>query len=307
MKICVIGGTGHIARFLVPMLVRDGHKVIVVSSGRKLLPEQGEWAKVEHQICPYKRADGDWQCFIRGLGTEVIIDLLGLDLPSTYKAGKGSCKQLIACGSLWMLGVPKQLPTPEVTQGPCYFSGYAQRYEEIQKIMAETQIDGIAFSAIFPPNISGPGKIPLEVRGGRDIEVHRQMVRGETVILPQYCNTAIGPCDAEDIAQAFWLAVGQSQRAAGKIFNVGASYALTAIEFVETYSAIYGVKLPIEFVDPDEFYTKIVPNLGGNYHFRTHMLPDISRLTETLGYSPKYTPEESLERAVLWMKSEGVL
>ena len=173
--------------------------------------------------------------------------------------------------------------------------------------MAEAQSDGIAFSAIFPSNICGPGKIPLEVKGGRDIEVHRQMTRGETVYLPKFCNTAIGPCDAEDIAQAFWLAVGQSQRAAGKIFNVGASYALTAVEFVKAYSEIYGVELPIEFVDPDEYYTKIVPDPGGNYHFRAHMLPDISRLTETLGYSPKYTPEESLQRAVEWMKSEGLL
>lgn len=305
MKICIIGGTGHIAKFLVPMLLQDGHKVVVVSSGRKPLPQ--EWTHVEHQTCSYLRDDDRWQNFIMKMEAEVIIDLLGVDLQSTYKAGKGSCKQLIACGSLWMLGVPKQIPTPEVTQGPCQFLGYARRYKEIQELMKVAAEDGIVFTAIFPPNICGPGKIPLEVKGGRDIEVHRQMARGETVYLPEFCNTAIAPCDAEDVAQAFWRAVGQPQKAAGKIFNVGPNYALTVVEFVKAYSRIYGIEFPIKFVNPAEYYEKVLPSPGGNYHFKAHMLPDISRLKETLGYSPKYTPEESMQRAVLWMKKENLL
>ncbi len=232
MKICIIGGTGHIAKFLVPMLVQDGHKVVVVSSGRKPLPQ--EWTHVEHQRCSYLRDDDTWQNFIMEVEAEIIIDILGVDLLSTYKAGKGSCKQLIACGSLWMLGVPKQIPTPEITQGPCQFLGYARRYKEIQELIKVA---------------------------------------------------------AENVARAFWRAVDQPQKVAGKIFNVGPNYALSAVEFV----------------DPAECYTKILPNLGGNYHFRAHMLPDISRLKETLGYSPKYTPEESMQRAVLWMENENLL
>jgi len=33
MKICVIGGTGHIGRNLVEMLVREGFEVIVITRG----------------------------------------------------------------------------------------------------------------------------------------------------------------------------------------------------------------------------------------------------------------------------------
>ncbi len=307
MKICVIGGTGHIAKFLVPMLVEDGHSVTVVSSGRKPLPRGGAWERVSHQTRPYLRDDDEWQRFIAELGAEVIIDLLGVDLPATYGAGKVSCKHIIACGSLWMLGEPKIIPTPEVTQGPCEFDGYAKRYQEIQGVMEEATRDGIAFTAIFPPNICGPGKIPLETQGGRNVEVHRELIQGGKVYLPQGCNNTIGPCDAQDIAQAFWLAVGQREKATDQIFNVGASYALTVEGFVQAYSAIYQVEIPIEYVNPDVFYKKIIPNPGANYHFRAQMLPDITKISEVLGYRPKYTPEETIERAALWMESQGLI
>ena len=33
MKICVIGGTGHIGSFLTPKLAGDGHDVTVVTTG----------------------------------------------------------------------------------------------------------------------------------------------------------------------------------------------------------------------------------------------------------------------------------
>jgi nucleoside-diphosphate-sugar epimerase len=33
------------------------------------------------------------------------------------------------------------------------------------------------------------------------------------------------------------------------------------------------------------------------------MLPDISKIRARLGYEPHYTPEQTLERAVDWMKN----
>jgi nucleoside-diphosphate-sugar epimerase len=37
------------------------------------------------------------------------------------------------------------------------------------------------------------------------------------------------------------------------------------------------------------------------------MCPDISKAKNLLGYQPKYTPEQSLYRAVEWMKSNKML
>lgn len=306
MKILVIGGTGHIGSFLVPMLSNIAEKVGVVSRSDKKIEEAG-WENVQILQGKYMRDNRDWCDFVRQGEFEVLIDILGADVPSTYEAVKAHCKHYIACGSLWMFGPPKVVPTPEKTQGPCQFEGYAVRYSELLSIRQQAEQDGVMFTAIMPPNICGPGKIPLDGHGGRDLEVHKAHMQGQPVKIFEGCNTLIGPCDAEDIAQGFFLASCQGEAAAGEIFNVGSAYSLTAPQFIETYGQIYGSKIPIEFVSSESFFGSVLPAAGASAHFSQHMLPDISKIRSKLGYKPKYSPEETMERAVGWMKRQKLL
>ncbi len=305
MRVAVIGGTGHIGRNLTPMLVEAGHDVTVITSGRTPLPEDGAWASVTAVKLTYG-AEG-WTDTIRELRPQVIIDILQGRSPELYEALRDICEHFVVCGSVWMFGLPRVVPTPPQTQSPCPFEGYARRYEDMQATRDRARADGIAFTAVMPPNICGPGKIPLETRGGRSIEVHRALQRGEPVILPEPGSNLIGPCDAEDIARIFLLAVENREGAADEIFNAGSAYALTIMQFAETYAEIYGVEIPIELVSWARFEAEVAPEIGANWHFRANMCPDISRTTERLGYRPKYTPEETMERAVRWMFDEGLL
>jgi len=305
MKTCVIGGTGHIGKNLTRMLVEAGHEVTVVSSGRTPIPEGGVWKSVKTVIHQYGTAG--WTETIRALRCEVIVDILQGDSPALYEAVRESCEHLVVCGSVWMFGAPRIVPTPEETQGPCPFEGYARRYQQMLATRDRAISEGKAFTAIMPPNICGPGKIPLEGKGGRSLEVHRSHQRGEPVVLPEPGSNLIGPCDAEDVARGFFCAVQNREAAAGEIFNVGSAFALTAIRFIETYADIYGVNIPIEFVSWREFEQKVLPELGANYHFKVNMCPDITKIQTKLGYRPAYTPEQSMERAVRWMKQEGFL
>ena len=43
MKVIVIGGTGHVGGFMVPMLVDAGCEVIVIGSGKTPAPTTGKW------------------------------------------------------------------------------------------------------------------------------------------------------------------------------------------------------------------------------------------------------------------------
>ena len=228
-------------------------------------------------------------------------------MPATYAAVKASAGQFIACGSLWMFGEPIIVPTPEETQTECPFPGYALRYEELRETCRRAKSDGFLFAAIMPPNIAGPGKVPLECRGGRSIETHRAHQRGEPVPLPEPGQTLIGPCDAEDVAGGFLAATRRPEQAAGEIFNVGSAYALTVRQFVEAYADIYGKAIPIEWTSWQRYSTVILPDLGANFHFKAHMCPDLSKIRSKLGYEPKFTPEAALERGVAWMKDEGLI
>lgn len=305
MKILIIGGTGHVGSYLTSFLVQKGHEVVVMTSGRRPIPESGAWESVCPVIASYRRGGGDWQTAVADLEADVIIDILGTDVPLLYEMSRLHCQHLIVCGSIWMFGPPRTVPTPEATQGPCIFEPYAQRYHELVITRNRALEEGIAFTAVMPPNICGPGKIPLDTMGGRSPDVHRALARGEEVVLPFPCSNLISPCDAEDIATAFVLAVESRDAAAGKIFNVGSAYGLTALQFVEVYGAIYGVDLPVRFVDW-KTYTTISPSRASYYHFEANMCPDITEIKEKLGYRPDYTPEQSMERAVNWMRGEGI-
>jgi len=307
MKVCVIGGTGHIGRFLTPLLVRNGHEVTVVTSGRSPVPPGAEWEMVTFVRGQYKRDDRQFEGLISEIGAEVVIDILGTHLPGVYRGTRNACRHLIACGSVWMFGPPKVVPTPPEAQGPCEFEGYAMRYREMLAVKEQAKSDGVALTAIMPPNICGPGKIPLDNLGGRDAHLHRAMMQGQPALLPRGCNTLIGPCDAEDIARCFALAVENRDSAADEVFNVGSAYALTAPEFIEAYARIYGREIPIEYVPVNFFYRDILPDKGASFHFRHHMCPDITKTRNKLGYEPMFTPEQTMERAVQWMKDEGML
>lgn len=307
MNVCVIGGTGHIGRFLIPLLVENAHEVKVLTSGRTPTPRIRGWDRAGLLTCDYARGNRSWRSCVADVGAEVVIDILGNDLPGVYDAVRDSCAHLVACGSVWMFGAPRVVPTPPEIQGPCEFEGYAERYRELLDVRALAAADGVAFTAIMPPNICGPGKIPLDSSGGRDPECHRRMASGEPAVLPEACNTLIGPCDASDVARCFAMAVERRGHAADQVLNVGSAYALPAPDFVAAYGSIYGRTIPIHYVPPAVFFEAVVPDPGASFHFRHHMCPDITKTRELLNYNPEFTPEQSMERAIGWMRDEALL
>lgn len=304
MRVCIIGGSGHIGQFLTPMLAEAGHEVTVLSSGRTALPQSGTWKAVRAVTQAY--GVPGWTDAVRALRPQVVVDILQGDSPGLYAAVKDTCEHLVVCGSLWMFGLPRVVPTPAVTQAPCLFEGYARRYRQMLETKERAGADGVAFTAIMPPNICGPGKIPLDGSGGRSLDVHRAHRRGEAVILPDPGNVLIGPCDAEDVARGFLCAVQNRAVAAGGMFNVGSAYALTALQFIETYGVIYGVRIPVELVSWERFAGEVMPDQGAHWHFKANMCPDLTAIRR-LGYVPSYTPEQTMERAVRWMRDRQML
>jgi nucleoside-diphosphate-sugar epimerase len=305
MRICIIGGTGHIGQPLTRMLVDAGHEVSVVSSGRTATPQGQPWPQV--RLVRQQYGAPGWTDVVRALRPEAVIDILQGDSPGLYSALRDCCGQFVVCGSLWMFGLPHTVPTPEIAQAPCPFAGYASRYRQLLETRDRAVAEGLAFTAIMPPNICGPGKVPLDGHGDRSIAVHRAHRRGEPVILPEPGNVLIGPCDAEDVARGFFLAIQNRAAAAGQVFNVGSAYALTAVQFIETYAAIYGTRIPVEWVSWQRFATEVMPDIGAHWHFKANMCPDLGRIRTCLGYEPAFGPEQTMERAVRWMVNGGLL
>lgn len=302
MKIFVVGGTGHVGSFLVPKLLANSHEVYIGSRGVKELQDTAQGAK----FIPFDTYSEESILSIKKENFDVIVDFPG-NVKRIWDLLSDSVSHIVACGSLWMLGYPKIVPTPEIWFEKCFDKGYEIRYDEIVEMQAQSGKKKAVFTAIMPPNICGPGKIPLDQYGDRSLDLHKALAAGEKVYLPDGVEPMIGPCDAEDIAQLFLLAIENRDKAAGEIFNVGSAYALTGTAFVQAYADIYGVEIPVEKVSWEKYITEINPDKVAWWHFYAPMVPDISKAKELLGFKPQYTPEQTLRRAVDWMKLEGLL
>lgn len=310
MKTVVIGGTGHIGSFLTKMLTDDGEDVVVVSSGRHVPHTKAPEEKTKYITLRYDEmfADGSLLSLLQAEKTRAVVDILQGDTDGVYNACRAAgVEQLIVCGSVWMFGRAKVVPTPDTMQTECEFKGYHRRFAEMRQGIERAKADGYSLSAVMPPNICGPGKVPLEGMGGRSVEVHKAHQRGDECTLPFPGTNLVGPCDAEDVARGFYCALRNPDAAAGEIFNVGSAYALTAEKFVQAYGDIYGSTIPIKYVSPEVYITEISPEVGANFHFMAHMCPDITKISAKLGYKPAYTPEQTMERAVKWMFDQGIL
>ncbi|MHB9036704.1 MAG: NAD-dependent epimerase/dehydratase family protein [Armatimonadota bacterium] len=310
MKILIIGGSGHIGSFLVKQLVDEGHNVVVVSSGRTPI-DVGQFAdRVELETLNYRDmlSDGSFHALLMRHKPDAVVDILQGNASGLYSACcETSVNHIVFCGSLWMFGRPKVVPTPEIKQTLCPFEDYELRYGQLLNVLKISEQDDIAVSAIMPPNICGPGKTPIDGMGGRSIEVHREHQQGKEVFLPYPGTNLIGPCDADDVARGFTCALNNREASAGDLFNVGPAYSLTSEQFINTYADIYGTSISIRYVEPQEYIRDISPDLGAHFHFLEHMCPDISKISSRLGYKPKYTPEETMERAVRWMQDQKLL
>ena len=308
-SVLVIGGYGHIGRFLVPRLVDAGWVVTVLTRGNQPLPDSPAWQGLRHRHITgdYQKLTEQhgWARIIDDVAPSAIIDILGRDTPAIVAAGPAGVRQVIVCGSVWMYGPPRQIPTPERTQGPFPFEFYRIRYRHIQELLAAAS--GPAVTAVMPSNIAGPGKIPLDPYGSRELAIHKAMHSGLEIVLPHDGQMLVGPTDAEDIAEVFALALDEVDKSAGRMFNAAAAYALTYADLVTTYSRIYGVEIPVRAVDWDEFDLIVRPDPVQRYHHEAHMCADITAARRILGYEPKYTPEAALQRAVEWMRSKEMI
>ena len=304
MKILVIGGTGHVGNFLVPKLLQNRHDVYIGARS-----EKKTWNSENLKRAKFIKVDASEKESLYALREERF-DVV-IDFPGTAKLVwdilADTVSHIIACGSLWMFGYPQILPTPEISFEKCFYKGYAIRFEDIQKMLSESGNGKAVFTAIMPPNICGPGKIPVDQYGGRSIEYHKKMAAGEKVYIPDGPECLIGPCDAEDIAELFLLVVENRNIAAGQMFNVGSLYSLTTSEFINTYSKIYKVEIPIERISWGKYITEVNTSQVSWWNFYASMLPDITKARNLLGYKPRYTPEESMQRAVSWMKEQNLL
>ncbi|MFZ7089316.1 NAD-dependent epimerase/dehydratase family protein [Curtobacterium sp. RRHDQ10] len=309
MRILVIGGSGHIGTFLVPRLVRAGHDVVTISRGTRLpYADAPEWRQVEQVVADREQEDRDGTFAERvvRLRPDVVIDLVCFTLESADQlvAGiRGHVAHLVNCGSVWRAGPSRVLPVTEQDSAPP-FGEYGVEKDRIARMLKAVDADGeLVTTSLHPGHISGPGWVPIGPIGNLDLGVWQALSSGGTVLVPGLGAESMVHVHADDVAQAFQLAVEHREAAAGEDFFVTARDALTVRGYATLGASWFGLEPVLEHVSWERFRDELgadAADTSWEHLVRSHAV-SVDKAARLLGYAPRYTAGETVLEAVRWL------
>ncbi len=301
----MIGGTGHIGSWLVPMLSSRGHEVLVLSrSQRQPYHHSPGWDTVTHVTVDRTalERDGKFGGFVASLECKVVVDLICFDVDSAAQiadAVRGSVRHFLHCGTLWVHGNPPVRPYDETSpRDP--FGEYGIRKAEIEQFLLDQAADGFPVTILHPGHITGPGWNPINPVGNLDPTVFDKLRRGEAVVLPDDGAATLQHVHAEDVARAFMLAMEKPDAAIGESFHIAARAPVTMRSYAEEVAGWSGRTASLSFLPFDEWSETV--SVRDAEITRDHILhsphASIARAERLLGFAPRFTATGAVRDAL---------
>jgi nucleoside-diphosphate-sugar epimerase len=309
VRIVVIGGSGHVGSFLVPRLVRARHEVINLTRGsRAPYVEDETWSEVE-QITVDREAEeaaGTFGKRVAALETDVVVDMICFTPDSAaalVEALRGRIGHLIHCGTIWRYGPSVKQPMREDDSSPPFGEYGTQKAAIADLLAAETASGGLVTTVLQPGHISGPGWVPIGPLGNLDPGVWYALSAGQDIAVPGLGAELMHHVHADDVAQAFQLAVEHRDAAAGESFNVVAPSALTARGFLAIAAGWFGQTAKIRSVSWAEFRSGTTAEFAEASwgHLSRSQYASIEKARTLLGYAPAFEPEAAVLDGIRWL------
>ena len=311
-RVVVIGATGHIGTYLVPRLVDRGHEVIAVSRGTRG-PYQAapQWDAVTQVTADREAedAEGTFGDRIAALRPDAAIDLIcftGASAKQLVEALRPARPLLVHCGTIWVHGPSLRVPVTEDEPRTAY-GAYGTGKAEIEALLhAETRAGGVPSVVLHPGHISGPGWPVITPAGNLDPATWTALATGQPLALPDHGLGVLHHVHADDVAQAFELALSRPA-AVGGSFHVTAEQAMTQRGLAVGVAGWFGREAALDYVDWDEFTRRVgagPAEVTREHTFRS-ITASVARAREVLGYVPRYTALDALHEALSWLVANG--
>lgn len=291
---------------LVKSLLKKNHEIIIFDNGfrtgfnnLKLLKDEitlveGTVTDIEHWSKLPKDIDAAYH-FAAINGTKYFYEIpekiLQVNIQGTLNfinwLSETSVKKIFFASSSEVYGFPKIFPTPE-TEPLIVPDPTNPRFSySSSKIVGETitinyaRTNGIEFSIARFHNIYGPQMgfehvIP---------EFIRKCVRNEPFIVQGDGTETRSFCYVSDAIDGIMI-ISEDSKAKNEIFNIGTNHEVTIRELIVVLEKIHGKKIKPIY--------KEFQNSGTR-----RRVPDITKITK-LGYMPKVTLEEGLQKTYEW-------
>jgi len=315
MRVVVIGGTGHIGTFLVPRLVSAGHEVIVASRGiRAPYFPHPAWNTVNRIAIdrPAEDAAGTFGARIAALGADAVVDLICFTPASAEQLVRALQPRetlLVHCGTIWLHGRSTTVPTPEAApRHP--FGDYGIQKTEIEAFLLDNTRRGVARAVVLHPgHMVGPGWNPLNPAGHFNPEVFTRIAHGEPLLLPNEGMETVHHVHADDVAQAFQLALTSPDDAIGESFHVVSPEPLTLRAYAEDMFAHFGHPPRLGFLPWKEWRQTVTEDEARATWDHIAHSPNcsIAKARQRLGYEPRYTSLQAVIESVSALVAAGVV
>jgi UDP-glucose 4-epimerase len=105
-------------------------------------------------------------------------------------------------------------------------------------------------------------------------------------------------CDVSDAARAI-IELADCPKAVGEVFNVGSTTEITILELARRVKALTGSRSEIVFVPYEKAYEK-------GFDDMRRRVPDISKISHVIGWTPRLSLDESLERIITYTREHPV-
>jgi nucleoside-diphosphate-sugar epimerase len=309
VRIVVIGGSGHVGSFLVPRLISAGHQVINLTRGMRVAYVEDEaWSDVE-QVTVDREAEeaaGTFGKRVAALEADVVVDMICFTPDSAaalVEALRGRSGHMIHCGTIWRYGPSVKQPMREDDTSPPFGEYGTQKAAIAELLAAETASGGLVTTVLQPGHISGPGWTPIGPLGNLDPGVWYALSAGQEVAVPGLGAELMHHVHADDVAQAFQLAVDHRDAAAGESFNVVAPSALTARGFLAIAAGWFGQTAKIRSVSWAEFRSGTTAEFADASwgHLSRSQYASIEKARAVLGYAPAFEPEAAVLDGIRWL------
>ena len=309
MRVTVIGATGHVGTYLVPLLVEAGHEVTAVSRGsREPYAPHTAWKRVRSVVIDraVSDEDGSFGRKIAALDPDVVIDMICFtpkSLGLLVEALRGRAGHLLVTGSIWMHGPSTRVPLREEDALNPFGEYGIDKLAMDRLLQAETRRGGLATTTIHPGHIVGPGWAPLNPEGHFDPEVFRRISQGEEILLPNLGMETVHHVHAEDVARLFVAAMQRWGASAGESFHAVSDAALSLRGYAEAMYRWFGRENRIRYLSWEEWKrhrSEEQARITGD-HIAHSPSCSMEKARRLLGFAPRWSSLEAVKEAVGWL------
>ena len=312
-RIVVIGGTGHVGTYLLPVLVARGHDVVNVSRG-KAVPyrNQAAWHAVE-QVSVDRRteeAQGKFGARIAGLHADIVVDMITFELGGAQQlveALRGRIEHYLFCSSIWVYGHATTVPSVE-SDPTNAIDAYGTNKASVERwLLQQARRDGFPATCFRPGHIVGEGWVPINPQANFNPEIFSQIARGEELALPNLGLEMVHHVHADDVAQWIVCAIEHRSASIGEAFNTVSANALTLRGYAEAMFRWFQQEPRLTFAPFEEWKRSLSERDAKTSwgHVMRSSCVSIEKSRQRLGYHPRYTNLEAIQKSVEALIASG--